>query len=285
MNERKIKKIVAGCAVAVFAGVTLVVIKNAPSQEKVPKIVDTDMLQAENGAQTTKGDRMLSDMPIKGGVDVDATEPPATRKSQSEKSMDTDKCSKYRLYDTVFFGDSRTLALADYEVVPEAEVIAARGIALSKVDESPVIEEGDKKITMIEALKKVTCKRVFMMFGLNELGWPYESTFKDAYRRLISQVKEAQPEARIYVQGIFPMTEGRTDEIYNNENIARFNGYIKAVAEEAGVTYIDVSKAVVNENGTLPIEASDDGIHLNKEYCGKWMECIVGIVKNEDGKE
>lgn len=287
MNERKrknLKIIMAGCAAVVFAGAAICMIKNSPSQEKALKTVD---MEQAGGEQTTQGNVTASLAPIVKvkKTDVPETTTPASQTPEPEKTKDVQNCSQYCLYDTVFFGDSRTLGLADFKVVPEAEVIAARGIALSKVGENPVIEDGNKEITMIEALKKVKCKRVFMMFGLNELGWPYEDTFKDAYRKLISQVKEAQPEAKIYVQGIFPMTEGRTDEIYNNENIAKFNGYIKAVAEEAGVTYIDISPAVVNENGTLPKEASDDGIHLNKEYCCKWMEYIVGIVKQEDGSK
>lgn len=275
-KKTNIKLIVAGCAAVVIAGVAILSIFKFPMQkekEAIPETVeDKNIIQTEEPQQTTQGE-------------VTTPSEPATTSSDVKNAKPTGECSPYCLYDTVFFGDSRTLGLSDFKVVPEAEVIASRGIALSKVGEKAVIEEGDKKITMIDALKKASCKRVFLMFGLNELGWPYEETFKDAYRKLISQVKDAQPNAKIYVQGIFPMTEGRTDEIYNNENIAKFNGYIKAVAKEAGVAYIDISPAVVNENGTLPREGSDDGIHLNKEYCGKWMKFISEIVKGEEGRE
>ena len=280
VKKRHIKIMITSGAVLLLAGVVIACIMNSQTQEKIPETAGADRWLTEEWKQTTLGDvQGVKSLITKKTVTIAAR--PATTSSAAE----TEKCSQYRLHDTVFFGDSRTLGLEDYDVVPEAEVIASRGISLSKVGEKPVIGEGDKKITMIEALKKVQCKRVFMMFGLNELGWPYESTFKEAYRKLINQVKEAQPEAKIYVQAIFPMTEGRTDEIYNNENIAKFNGYIKAVAKETGVTYIDASPAVVNANGTLPKEASDDGIHLNKKYCGKWMEFIVEMIKREESRE
>lgn len=49
-----------------------------------------------------------------------------------------------------------------------------------------------------------------------------------------------------------------------------------------------MDEAVVNEKGILPSDASNDGIHLNYEYCKKWMNYLKthtvseGAVKSEN---
>ena len=72
------------------------------------------------------------------------------------------------------------------------------------------------------------------------------------------------------------MTKSKSDsdKIYNNKNVAKFNQLIQEVAEEEDVTYLDVKSVLVNKDGYLPEEASTDGVHVDKEYCQKWLEYL-----------
>ena len=38
--------------------------------------------------------------------------------------------------------------------------------------------------------------------------------------------------------------------------------------------YLDISSVIKDENGYLPDDAATDGIHLNKNYCDKWLQYL-----------
>jgi lysophospholipase L1-like esterase len=53
-----------------------------------------------------------------------------------------------------------------------------------------------------------------------------------------------------------------------------YNELLQSLAEEKQVYYLDTKSAVADKNGSLPENAAVDGIHLVKEYCGKWLEYL-----------
>lgn len=130
--------------------------------------------------------------------------------------------------------------------------------------------------TVIDGLKEGTYNRVYVMFGMNELGWPYLDVFTSRYEKLITEIKKVQPNATIYVQSILPVSKAKSDKdsIYNNENISKFNKAIKDMADKNGYIYLDVASAVTDSNSALPSNASSDGVHLNKEYSQKWLNYL-----------
>ena len=62
--------------------------------------------------------------------------------------------------------------------------------------------------------------------------------------------------------------------IYTNEKIDRFDARVKAAASACGVNYISVRPALVDASGVLPAAASSDGVHLNAQYCYKWLNYL-----------
>ena len=64
------------------------------------------------------------------------------------------------------------------------------------------------------------------------------------------------------------------DKVYNNMKIDRYNELIQKMAEKKGAVYLNVAEAVGLDSGALPEEASTDGVHLNKEYCLKWLDYL-----------
>ena len=69
--------------------------------------------------------------------------------------------------------------------------------------------------------------------------------------------------------------DGNT-EIADKEHLTfnEFNALIKDMCERKGVTYVDIASELMNEAGYLPDEASNDGIHINKIYCRKWLKYL-----------
>ena len=132
------------------------------------------------------------------------------------------------------------------------------------------------KISVMDALRQTDFTKVYIMLGINETGWPYNSVFIQKYGKVVDEIKAINPEAIIYVQEILPVTDkvSQTHSYVKNEKINEYNALIRQMAKEKEIYYIDVGKSVANADGTLPEEAASDGIHLKKPYCDKWLEYL-----------
>lgn len=178
--------------------------------------------------------------------------------------------------DAAFIGDSRTQGLQLYTGLPNATFYATQGLMVDTFFSKKFVKAGGGKITIPDAMKNQTFKKVYIMLGVNELGWAYEKVFIQKYGEVVDKVKELQPDAKIYVQSILPVTKAKSDgdAIYNNTKISRYNELIEQMCREKGVTYLHVTDAVGLDNGALPAGSATDGVHLNREYCYKWLDYL-----------
>ena len=139
-----------------------------------------------------------------------------------------------------------------------------------------VTNSSGEKITLLEDLKYKNIDTIYIMLGINELGWVYSSIFIKNYEELIDKIKEIKPDCEIILQSIIPVTKTKSDNdsIYNNNRITEYNTLIKEMANRKKIKFIDLVPVLADESGNLPENASPDGIHLNKEYCLKWLEYL-----------
>ena len=174
--------------------------------------------------------------------------------------------------DAAFIGDSRTEALKTYGLLKNATYYTYKGLKVDTVFTEPYIDEGGTKMTVMDAIVRHQYKRVYIMLGVNELGWVSTDIFIDDYGKIIDELKKSQPDATIYVQSILPVSAKKSeqDSIYNNPRINEFNALIEQMAKDKGATYLRVNEAVMDESGSLPADASTDGVHPNIDYCRKW---------------
>lgn len=206
-------------------------------------------------------------------IDSSTTDESKTEHPYSEPTDKEDDLS-----DAVFIGDSRTVGLRNSSTMPKADYYCAVGLHIDTVmSEKDITLDNGNQGTVIQAVAQKQYKRIYINFGTNELGWPYVNVFQEKYKELIEKLKEIQPNATIYAEGILPFTAAKDAEgsAVNNTNAKKFSQAIKETAEETGIKYLDCSKAVADENGYLPEEASTDGIHLNQEYCLYWQNYII----------
>ena len=179
--------------------------------------------------------------------------------------------------DAAFIGDSRTQILQLYTGLSSADFFTAVGLTASQARTKAVVPQADgTMISIPEALTQRQYRRIYIMFGTNELGWSYPKVFRDKYVELLQTLQELQPEARIYVQTIFPVTKARSDQgtYENNENVLRFNQEIRAAAEEAGTVLLETAALFDDGAGNLPAEDATDGVHLTAACCWQWLEYL-----------
>lgn len=178
--------------------------------------------------------------------------------------------------DAVFIGDSRTEGFMMYAGPEGADYFTLKGLNVETAFDKPAITIGGNKVSVVDALKYGTYGKVYIMLGVNELGWAYSELFIKRYGELVEAIRRIQPNAEIYVQSILPVTKEKSekDAIYNNANIKKYNDLIVQMTKDKGVHFLNVKEAVEDSSLCLPDRASTDGIHLNGEYCRKWMEYL-----------
>ena len=148
---------------------------------------------------------------------------------------------------------------------------------VNEVDSKEIIplEDGSKG-TVLDALAEKSYRRVYIMFGINELGWRSTEIFREDYIALIQDIQRLQPTAEIFVQTIFPVSREKSsgDQVYNNSNVVRFNNEIRAAAQATGATLLDTALLLDDGQGNLPPHATTDGVHLTTAYYRQWLDYL-----------
>ena len=186
--------------------------------------------------------------------------------------------------DAVFIGDSRTEGFIMYNGLSNVTSLTSKGLMVDTAFSKPAINMNGEKISVMKALSKTKFNKVYVMLGINELGWAYSDIFINKYAEIVDYIKEINSDAQIYIQSILPVSYEKStkDKIYNNDKISEYNELIKKMANDKQVYYLDVAEAIKDENGNLPADASLDGVHLKKEYCQKWYDYLkTHTVQNE----
>ena len=120
------------------------------------------------------------------------------------------------------------------------------------------------------------CDKVYVMLGVNELGWSKTETYYNQYAKLIDRLREDHPEAKIVLQSLPPVSarQEAKQTYVNNARISDYNAVIQALAEEKACYFLDVAACLTDENGLLPKDLNFDGIHLNPAGCKVWLNCL-----------
>ena len=179
------------------------------------------------------------------------------------------------LQNACFIGDSRMQGFITYNNLSQVADYTGVGLNIeSKMDKPVATDAAGNPATIPAALSSgLQFDRIYIKTGINELGWPYPEIFVEDYRKFLQMVKSSQPQATVIVEAVLPVSYERssTDPVINNGKIAEMNARIQQLAKEEGVRYLDCGPALVDATGYLPPEATSDGIHLNSEYCAKWL--------------
>lgn len=181
--------------------------------------------------------------------------------------------------DAVFVGDSRTEGLRMYSgISPSPKFFSGVGLTVTKVFSDQIVQLNGQWLTVADALRQADYNKVYIMLGMNELGWVYESVYAQDYGRIIDVIRETHPDATIYVQSIIPVSKWKDttdpDRIYTNANVVRLQKVLCEMCEEKNVHYVNVAEVMQDENGYLFSEATEDGMHLTQEYCKIWAEYL-----------
>lgn len=178
-----------------------------------------------------------------------------------------------------FVGNSLFEALHAYGVVTHGSFFTTVGLNINTVYTEPSTHGS---IPVIDELNTGSYAAVILMFGQNELGWPNLNVFVQKYANLIRDVKSRQPNARVFITAMPPVTKALSDSSTDgttNANINYLNALLSELAAQFGYCrFITVPDEMYDANDALPPQASGDGIHLNMTFSRIWAEHICQAV-------
>ena len=130
----------------------------------------------------------------------------------------------------------------------------------------------------VSMLKNTSPEKVFVMVGINGLTNMNSAVCLETYSALLDSVKEAVPEAEVYVQSILPISAKKEKMLLcSNDTIKKFNKEIKKLSEENKMTYIDLYSSFA-QNGQMNENLSADGLHLNSNGYEVWVDSIEDYI-------
>lgn len=179
--------------------------------------------------------------------------------------------------DVAFVGDSRTDGFRLYSGLERGTYFCVTGETVaSATDMENWKTEDGRKISLADAVAAADCGKIYLMLGINELGWNGTDIFRSHAENLLRRLQADHPDAEIVVQSLLPVSaeQDAKGSYVNNQRILAYNQVWMELAEETGCDYVNIAEAVTGEDGCLPAEMSFDGVHLNRAGCHAWLDYL-----------
>lgn len=166
--------------------------------------------------------------------------------------------------DTAFVVNSvsRGLDLYDYDVLLHKADFYG-GEELSIYDTMDCIREMEGK----------TYGKIYLGLGIEEIGDDIED-IQASYESVLAQLRTFAPESIVVLMSMPPVSEYKSnnDEYCNRELVVEYNEMLLKLAETWDVWYLDVYTVLANDEGYLPSEVNEDGIHFTPAHYAAWFE-------------
>ena len=249
------------------------------------EIVDEDL--TENSVEESAGS-MKESGAVSGNGEATGTESGA----DAENGVDAETAPEFYhadvsyFDDALFIGDSRTVGLYEYGGLGNAEVFAHSGMSIYKVFNEEFELQSGEKVTLETALQTKQFGKIYIMLGINELGYDFDQTV-ERFNEAIALIRELQPDALIFIQANLHITNAKSEdsELFNNTNIDLFNQAVGELADGKNIFYLDVNPLYDDEEGSLSEEFTTDHAHILGKYYVDWVDFILqNAVKVESEK-
>lgn len=210
--------------------------------------------------------------------DSGMTEAPPAPNSETVSHADASGAAPVEpasMSDALFIGDSRTVGLLEYAGLNDADFFCSTGMSVFRICKDRISVPKIGKVTLAELLSNKKYGKIYLMLGINELGYSFQSVV-EAYDQLITFVQTYQPDAVILLQANLHVSGKRSekDPYINNASINRLNAEISKFADNRQRFYLDANGLFDDENGNLSADKTADDAHLYAKYYIEWGEWI-----------
>lgn len=163
--------------------------------------------------------------------------------------------------DVIIMGDSRAEGFVDYGVLNTSSVIAERGATIDEITNN------------MDKLVNLNPKKIILSYGMNDvIDYSGDAkAFGTKYREILTQLKAALPDTKIYINSVFPVQSVAVSQKPSLQYIGSFNEEFEAICGEMGFTYIDNTNLAQSNSGHY----APDGIHVDRTFYGEWVKVMI----------
>ena len=137
--------------------------------------------------------------------------------------------------------------------------------------------------TLGDALNSATYGKIYLLLGVNELGWSYPDVFESDYRDLLAEIKRMQPAAKIYLLLLVPVNETEYQNDYvNNTRIKEYNDMIRKIATENQFYFVDCYAGMSDASGNLDSSYTSNGFYINEDGARAWWKYLATHTVNPE---
>ncbi len=186
--------------------------------------------------------------------------------------------------DAAFVGDSRMLGLHDYSGwSANADFYCENGFSVYRWTKGAktTLQGADRKgkgtqVDLREAFENKTYGKVYLLAGMNDLGYGNTEFFQAWMQQLIDMVRETQPEATIYLLGNLHISKSQdgAQPAMDNINTNDKNLALSGLADGETVFYLDANQLFCDEEGYLRDDITFDGYHLYAANYVEWADYL-----------
>ena len=135
---------------------------------------------------------------------------------------------------------------------------------------------GDKTENVLWRLKNgeidgIRPKAVVLMIGTNNSRANSAGEIAEGIEAIVKTLREALPKTKVLLLGVFPRGEKPGPA---REKLAEVNARVGKLDDGQTVTYLDISRAFLNEDGTISKEVMPDFLHLSRKGYTLWADAI-----------
>lgn len=190
----------------------------------------------------------------------------------------------------IFIGDSISVGLRAYGVLPTQNVLAEQSVnILNLLNGDPVYRTtGSEKKPVLQAIDEriPNPDKIYILIGANGIpGLSNEAHIK-YYSQFIDQLKQKYPDAMIFVESVTPITATSKyiRDSFTTEKINDFNDKLYAMAQEKGLYYLNVQEVLMDDTGHLIVDYdAGDGMHLKSNGHKAMYEYYLTHTVGPDG--
>lgn len=197
-------------------------------------------------------------------------------------------------YNTLYYQQRVSL----FELMPDTpdEIIMLGNSITNGVSWSEIFEDwriknrgigGDNTFGVLARMDEIVASKpnkIFILIGINDIanGIPVDVIISN-YEKIINIIQQKSPETRIYLQSTFPFNNDfdRYKRLIGKEETAlTLNTEIFMLAQKYNLIFIDLYPLLLDENGKLAEQYTNDGLHLLGKAYLIWADVLRPFISD-----
>jgi hypothetical protein len=245
-------------ALAAFCAAVVVVSGSAYALSHTPL---SAALDGEAAVSVGPGDSDVDVEPVENYYFVDKNEYDGVLLGKTEDA------GKSYIEDTLFIGDSNTLRMYMFQMLPLSNVIGVESMGVSGAKSHRAVHfiGYSSPVTIAEAVGMMKPRRAVICFGTNDLATANPQSFVNTYKEFIKDVQSAYSYTDIIIAAVPPFARELEGRSFSKNTVAAYNKALIEMAKELELVFLDTGEALTGMDGFIKTEyIFSDGIHLTK---------------------